>query len=111
MFASVYRFDILNDGCFNSVNIHFKIYKDMITLLIVLICIIIFVIFVYVMDLDAKKSNDIFDKILKKDMLDSETYEFLISEEADMMRNYISSLCNTMGIILESDNEEDEICF
>lgn len=75
-------------------------------ILVFLICLVIYDHF------DFKKEMRKNEKILKKYDRNSETFNFLISEEGEKARDQVESLCNQLGIVLESDQEEgDEMLF
>lgn len=80
--------------------------------LVIILILTIFTTYVCVMDREYKKHVYEIDEIFRKDRMCSETYEYLISDEADKMTIYISSVCNTMGIYMESDIcDDEEDCF
>ncbi len=60
------------------------------------------------------RENMLFNKSIresKKRMrqydLESEAYAFLMSDESDKADNTIASICNELGILLESDKDDE----
>ncbi len=76
--------------------------------MIFIICILIIVCLTLFNYFDIKKELKESDKAVEKSDRDCETYIFLFSEDGERSRIEVSSLCNQLGIKLESDNEGEE---